>query len=249
MIAVGYLPGVTDNVGRTGRTLISDVLDRHLDDDNQVFTETQYLVTGASLRRADVERLATELLFNELVERVRIWSSSEYLATPVDLELPWAGSSLTPRVDAIPLPASADQLAAISRQRTLSLSLAELEAIREHYRSGEVRAHRLAAGSRARSDRCRARGARADLVRALQAQDLQRADRVPRPRAGSTDSRSVLSSRPSSSSRPTISAEVDWLVSVFDDNAGVVRPRCRPAWSTRSRPTIRRARSTPTVVR
>ena len=70
--------------------------------------------------------------------------------------------------------------------------------------------------ARPRPDRLRARDARPDLERALLAQDAAGTDRLSR--AG----RSTTCSRKRSSARPT-SWSCDWLVSVFSDNAGVVR--------------------------
>jgi len=49
MLTVGYKPGVTDNVGRTSKTAVEDVLDRRLPDADAVYTERQFLLTGTEL--------------------------------------------------------------------------------------------------------------------------------------------------------------------------------------------------------
>ena len=67
MLTVGYKPGVTDNVGRTSKTAVEDILGRHLPDSDAVYTERQFLLTGADLGRSDVRRIGTDLLANELI--------------------------------------------------------------------------------------------------------------------------------------------------------------------------------------
>ncbi|MFW6164441.1 MAG: phosphoribosylformylglycinamidine synthase, partial [Planctomycetota bacterium] len=42
LVTVGFKPGVTDNVGRTAKTAIEDIVGRRLPDACAVYTETQY---------------------------------------------------------------------------------------------------------------------------------------------------------------------------------------------------------------
>ena len=51
LIEVGFKPGVTDNVGRTARAALQDVLARPLNEDEAVYTAIQYFVRSASGRR------------------------------------------------------------------------------------------------------------------------------------------------------------------------------------------------------
>ena len=92
---------------------------------------------------------------------------------------------------------------ALSRSGQLSLSLAEMRAIRATSRPGP------------RPDRLRAGDARPDLERALLAQDAQGAHRLRRP-----DDRQPAQG---DDLRRDAQLACDWLVSVFSDNAGVIR--------------------------
>ena len=70
-------------------------------------------------------------LHNPLIERVRLESSPP---GPEGLEVPRAGTPLVPRVASVPLRAADDAtLEQISRTGVLALSLAEMSAIREHF--------------------------------------------------------------------------------------------------------------------
>ncbi|MGE4489017.1 MAG: phosphoribosylformylglycinamidine synthase, partial [Kiritimatiellales bacterium] len=56
MLEVGFKPGVTDNVGRTARGAMADILGRELVWQEQGYTSIQYFLNG-DLTREDVDRL------------------------------------------------------------------------------------------------------------------------------------------------------------------------------------------------
>ena len=60
VIEVGFRPGVTDNVGKTAREGIEEVLGRALAPEAAVYASRQYLLTGR-LTRDEVERIASDL--------------------------------------------------------------------------------------------------------------------------------------------------------------------------------------------
>ena len=105
-------------------------------------------------------------------------------------------------------------LGRLSLEGQLYLSLAEMQTIRAHFRV-----------ARPRPDRRRAGDARPDLERALQPQDAGRPDPLSR-RARASGSSRTCSRRRSSPPRSEIRRQLgadDWCVSVFEDNAGVIR--------------------------
>jgi len=221
VLAVGLRPGVTDNVGTSARRFVADVVGRSLPERARIFTETLYLLDGARLERRDVERLARELLANDLIERTRVWSAEEYGRAPADLSLPVAGGDIVPRAEALALPDDDEALRRISQRRTLSLSLAELRAVRDHFRSESTRRRRSALGlpedptdveveaiAQTWSEHCKHKIFNARI-------------RYTDP-SGSRTIRSLFRTAIVDVTRE-IGREVDWLVSVFDDNAGVVR--------------------------
>src|SRR3989344_5109308 len=74
-LEIGYLPGVTDNLGRTVQETIEDCLGRKFSDEEAVYSSTIIFLEGA-LDRSDVERFAREL-HNPLIERAGIYKLGE----------------------------------------------------------------------------------------------------------------------------------------------------------------------------
>ncbi|MEW5774808.1 MAG: AIR synthase-related protein [Thermodesulfobacteriota bacterium] len=150
IVEVGFRPGVTDNEGRTARETAALVLglDRERAKDLHVYTSIQYLLSGGCLERDDVERIGRDLLANELIQRFELKSAEEWAAQP---GFPARAAEVTGKasdeVAIIDLAAMDDEaLLAFSRDNTLALSLEELHAIRDHYADPAVQARRKDAG-------------------------------------------------------------------------------------------------------
>ena len=133
-VEVGFRPGVTDNVGRTGREALSYLTGRSLGDEEGVYYSVQYLLKGA-LSVPDVEKIATGLLCNPLIQRYAILSAAEFMAKR---GFPAVAPKVTGRTQAevreIDLEVSDDELTRISREGVLALTLDEMKIIRDHYR-------------------------------------------------------------------------------------------------------------------
>ncbi|MGH8058876.1 MAG: phosphoribosylformylglycinamidine synthase subunit PurS, partial [Candidatus Entotheonellia bacterium] len=145
-IEVGFRPGVTDNVGKTAREGIEEVLGRTLPPAAAVYTSRQYLLTG-QLVRDDVERIAKDLLANALIQRWQLCSAAEWAAGHrIELSVPRVQGLTDPQVETIPLDLSDEALLQLSENRMLALSLAELWAIRRYYADAASQAQRVALG-------------------------------------------------------------------------------------------------------
>ncbi len=128
LVEVGLLPGVTDAVGRSVERATEDCLGRTCERAGHAYSSTLYLVWG--LERDELERAARELLYNPLIQRARIQRAPR----EPDLEVPRAGTSVEPAVARVPLrDASDDTLETISRTGMLALTLAEMRAIQAHF--------------------------------------------------------------------------------------------------------------------
>ena len=126
VLRVGYMPGVTDAVGRSVARAASDCVGRTLT--GLVYSSTQYLIWG--LEPEQIEHAARELLYNPLIERMQL----ERAPRSLDLSVPRAGSSAPPQVERVALRAADDAtLETISREGVLSLSLTEMCAIQAHF--------------------------------------------------------------------------------------------------------------------
>lgn len=140
-IEIGYLPGVTDNVGHTVREMIEDT-GHTLKEGEAVYTSRFIFLSGAvSPREAEV--MAKEF-YNPLIERARIFSAAE-LRKGVPVIVPKVALHERSSVDAVNLDVSDDELARIgkegvanadgSRRGPLALSLRAMRVIRDHFRS------------------------------------------------------------------------------------------------------------------
>ncbi len=226
IIEVGFRPGVTDNEGRTAKETLRTVLgDRKAD--ISVYTSTQYLIR-ARLDRHQVEHIARDLLANELIQRFQIADKASWDANPGfparTAKVTGAASSTVEIVDLQRL--DDDGLMKLSRDGVLALNLEEMRCIRDYFTRPEVVARRRATGlphaptdaeleclAQTWSEHCkhkifssridyenRANGTRAEINN-LYKTYIQGSTRLLRQRMG-TD---------------------DFCLSVFKDNAGVIR--------------------------
>jgi phosphoribosylformylglycinamidine synthase subunit PurSL len=146
LVEVGFRPGVTDNVGRTARESLALVLDRPLADTPRVYNAREYRFIGA-LERDQVERIASSLLANTLIERVTVSDRAASLESgPVATVPRVKEQEVDTTVQTVDLSGSDEDLARLSREMVLALSVKELCVIRDHYASPEVVAQRAEAG-------------------------------------------------------------------------------------------------------
>ncbi len=215
VLSVSFLPGVTDSVGKSVKTACEDCLDRPLV--GHVYTGRQFSFWG--LTQAEVERAAAKLLHNPLIERVRI----EQPPRRLDLDVPRAGSASAPRTTTVALRGlGEDELDRLSREKLLALSTVEMRAIQRHFAElgREPTDAELECLAQTWSEHCKHKifaapieytdpyGATKRIERGLFKTFI----------AGATEA--VARARAAQSVDP---AGEDFLVSVFSDNAGVVR--------------------------
>ncbi len=146
LVTVGFKPGVTDNVGRTARTAIEDIVGRKLADDAAVYTETQFFLVAPTLTRDDIHHIGCDLLANEQIERIRVQSAAEWAAAEPDLSVPVIVGEQKADVRTYDLQVSDAELMRISSEGILSLSLAEMHAIRGYFADPARLAERQALG-------------------------------------------------------------------------------------------------------
>lgn len=141
-IEVGYLPGVTDNVGRTAQETIEDRLGRTLGESAGVYSSF-FLFLSGELSRDEAERMSREL-YNPLIERASVYSSSD-AKTEYPIIIPKVKLQAGPRrADEVNLEADDAELKKISaegianvdgtRRGPLALSLTAMKTIRDHFR-------------------------------------------------------------------------------------------------------------------
>ncbi len=222
LVEVGYRPGVTDNVGHSAAEGVQDMLDRQFAASEGFFAGRQYLFEG-DFSRADMDRIAGGLLANDLIERWQIISRDEWeRGARVSLSVPVVGRSETPPVRRIDLEVDDAALMRISDEGVLSLSLEEMKAIQAWYRRPEVRAQRQALGlpagptdveleclAQTWSEHCKHKIFNCTVDYSAPGEQPRRIESLFKTYIRETTRK--------------VGEKVDWLVSVFHDNAGVVR--------------------------
>ncbi len=137
-VEVGFKPGVTDNVGKTAREVILDYLGRPLKKGENVFTATTYLLYG----KVDSElagRIARRILGNPLIHRFIIFPRDELEEYREALRsLPVVKLKAKADVERFDLSLSPQELMRLSKERVLALTLREMEAIRDEMNRPEV---------------------------------------------------------------------------------------------------------------
>ncbi len=142
LVELGFKPGVTDNVGKTATEAAELRLGRPFREGERVYTSTQYVISGR-LSRDQIDRIATGLLGNSLIQRFEIldrdtWERSGHFA-PV---APRVEGTSRSRVERINLDVDDKTLMEISRKRLLALALDEMKAIQAYVKDPSVKAER-----------------------------------------------------------------------------------------------------------
>jgi len=223
VIEVGFLPGVTDNVGKSSAEGIADTIGRPLKPGEAVYKSTQYAIRGVA-DRAVCERIARDALANELIQRWVVKSAEEMKTAGGEplLGLPIVTERSDPEVHTVSLDVSDADLAALSRDRMLALELHEMKAIQAHYRDPIVRAKREAAGlpadptdieleilAQTWSEHCKHKIFNAVIDYTDEQGETRRIDSLFKTYVKATTDE--------------VGKTINWLVSVFHDNAGIIR--------------------------
>jgi phosphoribosylformylglycinamidine synthase II len=136
LIEVGFKPGVTDNVGRTATEAVKLLLERN--GGIRVFTSRQYLLTG-SLTRADADRIASGLLANELIQRFEIIEGKDWdPGKGIKAYVPHVVIEDNPEIEEIDLNIDDEELQSISNERVLALTVDEMKVIRDHFNDESI---------------------------------------------------------------------------------------------------------------
>jgi phosphoribosylformylglycinamidine synthase len=227
IMEIGFKPGVTDNEGRVAQESLKRGLGLQEEQTPGVYTATQYLLSGA-LQKQDVERIASDLLANQLIEQYRIKSREQWRAEPgFAPEAPRVTGLSSDAVETVPLSGLHDEaLLELSRDRVLALTLKELRCIRDYYARADVRKER---------QRCGLPEEPTDAELEVLAQTWSehckhkifnaRIDYEDREKGGRTRIDSLFKTYIQASTESVRAAlgEEDFCLSVFKDNAGVIR--------------------------
>ncbi len=127
VIEIGYKSGLTDNTANTAQTTIEDVLGTTFQGGERIDTLTIYKLKGG-LTHTEVRQMSEELLANPLIETIEIRKLRPH------------------RVEEIHLNVDDHQLMEISKDRCLALNLDEMHAIQQYFQREDVQHERMKIG-------------------------------------------------------------------------------------------------------
>jgi phosphoribosylformylglycinamidine synthase len=222
-LLVARRPGVTDDEGISAQKALRDFVGRPLDVVTQRIHTQELYFFEADWSSERLLELGWELLANPLIHHLEAGPAvaARPFVAPVAQESP-------PEVAVVDLFVPDRALEQLSRERVLSLSLEELRAIREYYSRVEVRERRRRWGlpllptdceleifAQTWSEHCKHKEFNALIeYRDLEAGTVETIDSLFRTYIRGATERVRVRLR---------AAGNDWLVTVFEDNAGVVR--------------------------
>ena len=193
-----------------------------LDRDESVHTATAYFINGPALRREQALSIGRDLLANPLIHTIRVFSAAEWASAPVDDAVPAIREAADVRVGTYDLGGSDAELLHISSEGILSLSLDEMHAIRDYFVSGAVQTGRAALGLPERPTdvelECIAQTWSEHCKHKIFAGRVHYVDE-----SGQEEWIDSLFQTYIRAATTKIGKEIDWLVSVFSDNAGIIR--------------------------
>ena len=220
VVSVGFKPGVTDNPGKAATDGFLTLFPE--DREASISTYITYAFFGLPAD-CDLQWLAGTL-HNGLIERAVVASHGECLAGNwPQLDYPTPPDQVFIEPQSIDLECDDATLETISTQGLLALNLTEMQAIQAHYRDEEVRAQRTALGivPDAPTDvelECLAQTWSEHCKHKIFASKIHHVDHE-------TGEDTVIDSLfKTHIMKPThdMQEDVDWLLSVFHDNSGVI---------------------------
>lgn len=165
-IWVGFRPGVRDNPGSTAVEAIEDILGIAFGSGDAVYTSKRYCLKGAAVTDADANKIASELLANDIIQQWKVYSKDQWdVKKGIGYIIPKVVLDHEPMVTTIPIDSDAS-LQAISDARNLALNPNDIPTIRDYFLKDQVRRERGVLGlsdptdieleyiSQARSDHC-----------------------------------------------------------------------------------------------
>ncbi len=200
-VSVKYLPGVNDNLANTAKIAIEDFLNERFSEKEFLSTSTIYLIKG-QLSFKLVEKIVKEFIANEVIEIFEISKKDTDIFNYISLDI------------------SDAELEELSAKRHLVLNLNEMQTIRKYYESEDVQEKRKVLGLKAFptdveleaiaqtwSEHCKHKIFNASIT-FIENGEAKIIDSL-----FSTYIKSVTTQ---------LSKSIDWLVSVFSDNAGII---------------------------
>lgn len=221
LIEVGFKPGVTDNVAKTSKEAIKDVLKRDLKAEEAIYTSKQFVIFGKNLNKEILEHIARDFLANEMVQQWTIFDYKLFKESDFQIRPPKVEILHKPVIELIDLNVSDEELLNISKKRKLALNLEEMKIIKSYLGRPVVIEKRKTIGltekvtdaelealAQSWSEHCKHKIFNAKIKYKNHGKEIE------------IDS---LFKTYIKSSTKQLEKELDWVVSTLWDNSGVIR--------------------------
>ena len=142
LVEVGFRPGVTDNVARTAREALERTLRIRFRPGEGVYTRKLYFIKG-NISKQEADTIARDLLANDLIQTRTVFAPKDDREAIV---IPRVSTRADVTVRGIDLNVDEKTLLQISREGILALNLEEMEAIRNYFSDRELVARRSVLG-------------------------------------------------------------------------------------------------------
>ena len=222
LVEVGFLPGVTDNEGRTARWAFNALFPGLAGEGDAVYAGRKYLIRGTATAK-DIERCATGLLCNKLIQRYKAigrsgWDKGERMGAAI----PAVTATDRPEVHLLSLEIADEALEKLSKERVFALSLEEMKAVQAYYRRPRIQSKRKELGFPELPTDC-------EVEILAQTWSEHCKHKIFNAEIFYTDATSNTAFKVDSLFKSYIKKTTEdlrpalpWLRSVFDDNAGVI---------------------------
>src|SRR3989339_24247 len=228
--SVSYRPGVTDNQAQ----VVKEALGLFSKNCRAQSGMLYYFKANQKIDLATITKLTCELWANEIIEEVAVYSLDDFIKLERFSKINFREVVLnhSASATAISLELSDEELIALSDRRCLALSLSEMKHIKNYFATEEVIESRIKLGlgphptdvelemlAQTWSEHCKHKIFSADISyhEKLESKDYQA--------LGNLSISEGLYRRYIKGATKKIAKarELDWLISVFSDNAGIVR--------------------------
>ena len=142
-VEVSFKQGVTDNVGHTAAQVLSMMTGG---EGCSVYRSTQYLI-DADITLDEIKRIASEVLYNDLIEEIDILSYDEFIRSGgFSVKERHYLKGYVPETRSYDLHIPDEGLNELSKEKVLALSVRELEHFRSYFDTEKVKKNRELVG-------------------------------------------------------------------------------------------------------
>ncbi|MCK5808940.1 phosphoribosylformylglycinamidine synthase subunit PurS [bacterium] len=222
LVDVSFLPGVTDNEGKTALWGVRTILGGEKAQEDRVFSSRKYLLEG-EITEDEIQRISQDVLHNTLIQKVTVISRESWdNGRRVGSSVPRVEVISQPTVEEIDLALSDDELLALSRSRTLALNLEEMKAIRNYFSDTDIQKERLKKGFPTNATDCEvevlAQTWSEHCKHKIFAADIEYEET----QTGKKESIKSLYKTFVKQVTKDLRSDRPWIKSVFHDNAGII---------------------------